>query len=197
METGFRFRCYFRCYADKTQAQTLLRWIGCQRFIDNAKAGLARGILASALGKTREYASDKAQRAGKLTIEVPPHRSSQECSACGHTHRDNRPTQAGFVCQCCGHTENADFNASKVIRARGVNLIVSGEYREKVSKRTMRMANKQSHTVGADRSNRDESQEPVETSVRHPAGHGQMLGSQKQESMAARPAETPATSLRL
>ena len=61
----------------------------------------------------------------------------------------------------------------------------------------MRMANKQSHTVGADRSNRDESQKPVETSVRHPSGNGQMLGAQKQESMAVRPAETPATSLGL
>ena len=31
----------------------------------------------------------------------------------------------------------------------------------------------------------------------HPAGNGQMLGSQKQESMVVRPAETPATSLGL
>lgn len=53
------------------------------------------------------------------------------------------------------------------------------------------MAKKQSHATGADRSSRDESQKPVETSVRHRAGHGQMLGSQKQESMVARPAETP------
>ena len=61
----------------------------------------------------------------------------------------------------------------------------------------MCMAKKQSNTVGADRSNLDESQKPVETSVRHPAGKGQMLGSQKQESMAVRPAEPPATSLGL
>lgn len=169
-----------------------------------AKAGLNRSILASAWGKTKEYASYKAQRAGKLAIEVPPHHSSQECSACGHTHPDNRPTQAGFVCQSCGHTENADFNASKVIRRRGVDLILSGEYREKASKKTMRMAKKQSNTVGADCSNRDSpplravmSRKPVETSVRHPAGNGQMRGSEKQEGLALRPAETPATSLGL
>lgn len=54
-----------------------------------------------------------------------------------------------------------------------------------------------SHAAGEDRSSRDESQKPVETSVRHRAGHGQMLGSQKQESMVARSAETPATSLSL
>lgn len=92
-----------------------------------------------------------------------------------------------------GHTENADFNAAKVIRGRGVNHVLSGEYREKVSKKTMRMAKKQSNPVGADRSNRDSetSQKPVETSVSHPAGNGQMLGSQKQEGMAVRPAEPP------
>ena len=32
-QTGFRFRCY----PTHAQAQTLLRWIGCRRFIYNAK----------------------------------------------------------------------------------------------------------------------------------------------------------------
>ena len=162
-----------------------------------AKAGLSRSILGSAWGKTKEYCAYKAQRAGKLVIEVPAHHSSQECSACGHTHQDNRFSQAEFVCQCCGHTENADSNASKVIRERGVKLVLSGAYREKARKTTMRMAKKQGSTVGADRSNRDESRKPVETSVRRKTGNGLALGSQKQESTAARPAETPATSQRL
>lgn len=43
-----------------------------------AKAGLNKSILASAWGKTKEFASYKAHRAGKLVIEVPPHHSSQE-----------------------------------------------------------------------------------------------------------------------
>ena len=81
-------------------------------------------IVFEALGVQRMTRKPKAKqdekRAGKLAIEVPPHRSSQECSACGHTHPDDRPAQAGFVCQCCGHTGNADFNASKVVRGRGV-----------------------------------------------------------------------------
>jgi putative transposase len=162
-----------------------------------AKAGLSRSILGSAWGKTKEFCVYKAQRAGKLVIDVPAHHSSQECSACGHTHPDNRLSQAEFVCQCCGHIENADSNASKVIRERGVSLILSGEYREKVRKTTMRMAKKQGSTVGVDRSNRDESRKPVETSVRRQAGNGVVLGSQKQEGMAARPAETSATSQRL
>ena len=35
MQIGNRFRCY----PTPSQAQTLLAWIGCQRFIYNAKVG--------------------------------------------------------------------------------------------------------------------------------------------------------------
>lgn len=35
METGFRFRCY----PDLQQQGVLLQWIGCQRFVYNAKVG--------------------------------------------------------------------------------------------------------------------------------------------------------------
>ncbi|HET6460649.1 MAG TPA: zinc ribbon domain-containing protein [Syntrophales bacterium] len=40
-------------------------------------------------------------------------------SKCSHTHPENRQTQALFVCQNCGFTENADFNASLVIKKEG------------------------------------------------------------------------------
>lgn len=148
-----------------------------------AKAGLNKSVLASAWGKTKEFASYKAHRAGKLVIEVPPHHSSQECSACGHTHPDNRPTQAEFVCQCCGHSDNADRNASRVVKMRGVRMILAGEYREKESKRTMRMAKKSSTTVGAGRSERGSatSQKPAETSVRRPDSNARAHGSGKPE----------------
>ncbi len=148
-----------------------------------AKAGLNKSILASAWGKTKEFASYKAHRAGKLVMEVPPHHSSQECSACGHTHPDNRPTQAEFVCQCCGHSDNADGNASRVIKLRGVRIILAGEYREKESKKTMRMAKKSSRTVGAGRSERGSAtrQKPAETSVSRPDSNARAHRSGKQE----------------
>lgn len=148
-----------------------------------AKAGLNKSILASAWGKTKEFASYKAHRAGKLAMEVPPHHSSQECSACGHTHPDNRPTQAEFVCQCCGHSDNADRNASRVIKLRGVRMILAGEYREKESKKTMRMAKRSSRTVGAGRSERGSatSQKPAETSVSRPDSNARAHRSGKQE----------------
>ncbi len=42
----------------------------------------------------------------------------------GHTHPDNRKTQEKFKCVSCGHTDNADKNASKVIKSRAIKLIL-------------------------------------------------------------------------
>ncbi len=92
-----------------------------------AKAGLNRAILASAWGQVVSFTRYKALRAGKLVVTVPPAHSSQECAACGHTHPDNRPSQAEFVCHACGHRDNADHHASVVIARRGARKLLSGE----------------------------------------------------------------------
>jgi putative transposase len=106
------------------------------------KAGLNRAILNAAWGQTETYLAYKARRSHKLVIEIPPFRSSQECRICGHTHPDNRISQSGFVCQACGHTENADRNASHVIAQRGVDVILSGNWKPKERKRTKITASK-------------------------------------------------------
>ena len=103
-----------------------------------AKAGLNKSILASCWGKTRDFANYKALRANKLVIEVPAHHTSQECSRCGYVHQGNRLTQADFACQRCGFRANADDNASYVIANRGVKVILSGQFRPKEKKKTMR-----------------------------------------------------------
>jgi putative transposase len=100
-----------------------------------AKAGLNKAILGSTWGQTKVFLQYKARRQGKLVVEVPPFYSSQECAACGYIHKDNRLTQAEFVCLRCGNTDHADHNAAKVIAARGVTLLLSGEYVEKTKKR--------------------------------------------------------------
>jgi len=99
------------------------------------KAGLNRSILASSWGQTKTYLQYKARRKGKLCVDVPPQYSSQECSACGHIHQDNRQTQSLFVCLSCGYTDNADRNAGKVLAMRGVRLLLSGNYGKKEKKR--------------------------------------------------------------
>jgi putative transposase len=70
-----------------------------------------------------------------LTIEVPAHHSSQECSHCGCTHPDNRPSQAAFICHACDFVANADHNASLVIKQRGVTAVLDGTVGIRVPKK--------------------------------------------------------------
>lgn len=56
-------------------------------------------------------------------IKVNPRYSSQECSKCGHTCKENRPTQSLFECVKCGFTENADFQATLNLFQRGQSLM--------------------------------------------------------------------------
>ncbi|NDC10562.1 MAG: transposase, partial [Oxalobacteraceae bacterium] len=161
---------------------------GHGRWINNgaaAKSGLNKAILASTWGKTKEFLSYKAQRSGKLVIEVPAFYSSQECAACGHTHPDNRPSQAEFVCQRCHHTNHADHNAASIIAKRGVRLVLSGACMQKKSKKCGILNNKVGEVIS----------EPVapvpstlgETEVSRLGGNTQALRSLTQE--------TPATTL--
>ena len=66
--------------------------------------------------------------------------SSRECSKCGHTAKENRPSQAVFCCvrEGCGHKENADLNASRVIMKRAVMMILSRES-DKVCREILRL----------------------------------------------------------
>ena len=60
----------------------------------------------------------KAKLAGVPVFFVDPAYTSQRCSVCGYTNKENRKTQAEFVCLACGHSENADVNAAKNIAFR-------------------------------------------------------------------------------
>jgi putative transposase len=74
------------------------------------KAGLNRGILASAWGLLARRLEDKAP--GRVE-KIHPAYTSQRCSACGHVAADSRESQALFRCTACGYTEHADVNAAK------------------------------------------------------------------------------------
>ncbi len=109
-----------------------------------AKAGLNKAILDSAWGKVKLFTTYKAQRLNKLVLAINPHGTSQECSRCGHTHPDNRLSQAMFECLDCGFTENADVNAARVIKTRGIQKLIDGEITVKEKKRAMRLKKKSS-----------------------------------------------------
>ena len=88
------------------------------------KAGLNKAILNVGWHIIETYTKYKAYQAGKAVFKVNPAYTSQECSTCGHTHSDNRKNQSVFKCVNCNHADNADRNASLVIKKRAINLIL-------------------------------------------------------------------------
>ncbi len=80
------------------------------------KAGLNRAMLDTAFGKIRRNLEYKCGR----VIEVNPAYTSQRCSDCGHTDKENRKNQARFLCVNCGFASNADTNAAINIRRLGM-----------------------------------------------------------------------------
>ena len=162
------------------------------------KRGLNRSILASAWGETKLFTKYKALAAGKLCIEVSPHHSSQECSACGHTHAGNRVSQDRFVCQRCGHAENADINAARVIARRGVEAVVSGSYTLREKKKVGSLRGDRSTSSPAETENLGSERPevtPAETPVSRKAPRRSTLMSKKQELLAVTLGETPTSSL--
>jgi putative transposase len=93
-----------------------------------AKSGLNKAILSVNLGQIRQFSAYKLAEKSKIMIKVKPHYSSQECSECGYTHKDNRPSQTLFLCGKCQHTANADDNAAVVIKNRGKEYIRSDAF---------------------------------------------------------------------
>jgi putative transposase len=92
------------------------------------KAGLNRAILDIAPGQLRRLCAYKAEWRGGMFACVDPQYTSQTCSECGRHPRDDpataqiahgRITRDGFICPFCGFAADADFNAARVIRARG------------------------------------------------------------------------------
>lgn len=58
----------------------------------------------------------KAAEFGVWVVYIDPAYTSQRCSECGHTARNNRRSQSRFCCRECGYADNADVNAAKNIR---------------------------------------------------------------------------------
>ena len=90
-----------------------------------AKKGLNRVISSANMGKIRQFSEYKLIERGKLFLTVKTAYSSQTCSECGFCDKGNRLTQEKFSCLSCSHTENADINAAKVLKQRGLQHIRS------------------------------------------------------------------------
>ncbi|MEV7238921.1 transposase, partial [Streptomyces sp. NPDC051020] len=82
------------------------------------KAGLNRSINDAGWGVFLTILTAKAESAGREVMAVDPRNTSRRCPACGHTAKENRPTQEKFHCTVCGHTAHADtVGALNVLRA--------------------------------------------------------------------------------
>ena len=108
-----------------------------------AKAALSRKILASCWGELDRQLQYKLAWHNKLAVKVSAAYSSQECSQCAHTHPGNREG-ARFSCQRCGVEAHADWNAARVIKARGIKALRDGAY--DAPKTTKRVAFRRKHS---------------------------------------------------
>lgn len=111
----------------------------------SAKAGLNKTLLGANLGQIRKFTRYKLAEKSKLMVLVAPHYSSQECSKCGLIDKENRPTQALFACVTCGHTANADDNAARVLKKRGIQHIRSDAFSKEKTVRKIRARRKKVH----------------------------------------------------
>jgi putative transposase len=85
------------------------------------KQGLNRSITQQSWGLFFELLEYKVIARGGRFIKVDPQHTSQKCNVCGHVSKENRLKQEKFVCKACGHKDNADVNAAKNIRDRGIH----------------------------------------------------------------------------
>ena len=88
-----------------------------------AKSGLNRSLLRVAPARMNAILLRNGARTGTRIELVPARGTSQTCNDCGHRRRENRESQARFRCRSCGHEDNADANAARNVRDRGVAAI--------------------------------------------------------------------------
>jgi putative transposase len=80
---------------------------------------LARSIHDSSWGMLRWMLSYKAEWAGRELVAVPPHYTSQQCSACG-AYVEKALSVRTHVCPWCGYVDDRDMNAARNILKAGV-----------------------------------------------------------------------------
>ncbi|MDM2845495.1 transposase [Citrobacter sp. Cpo090] len=91
-----------------------------------AKSGLNRSILDQGWYEMRRQLEYKQLWRGGQVLAVPPAYTSQRCTCCGHTAKENRLSQSKFRCQACGYTANADVNGARNILAAGHAVLACG-----------------------------------------------------------------------
>jgi putative transposase len=81
---------------------------------------LAKSISDVSWSLFREWVEYFGKVFGVVTVAVPPHYTSQNCSNCGEVVKKSLSTRT-HVCPHCGHTQDRDWNAARNILEKGLS----------------------------------------------------------------------------
>jgi IS605 OrfB family transposase len=82
------------------------------------KTRTSRRMHSWSFAQLKGFIGYKAEERGCTVVAVDPRHTSQACSCCGYTARNNRRSRGRFVCCTCGFELHADLNASRNIAAK-------------------------------------------------------------------------------
>jgi IS605 OrfB family transposase len=82
------------------------------------KTETQRRIHSWSFAQLKKFIEYKAEERGCTVVAVDPRHTSQACSRCGHTARNNRRSRDLFVCRACGYSLHADLNGARNIAAK-------------------------------------------------------------------------------
>ncbi len=83
---------------------------------------LAKSISDAGWYTFRSWLEYFGHKYGKVTVAVPPHNTSQNCSNCGKKVKKSLSTRT-HVCLHCGYTEDRDINAAINILRLGLSTV--------------------------------------------------------------------------
>ncbi|MBD2497318.1 RNA-guided endonuclease TnpB family protein [Nostoc sp. FACHB-280] len=83
---------------------------------------LAKSISDAAWTQFRQWVEYFGKVFGVVTVAVPPHRTSQNCSNCGEVVKKSLSTRT-HVCHHCGHIQDRDHNAARNILEIGLRTV--------------------------------------------------------------------------
>ncbi len=88
-----------------------------------ARSTMARKAADAAIGAAKRELIERATRAGRKVVLVPPAYTTMTCASCGARAKQRLALDVRvFRCDACGHTADRDRNAAHVILAATVEL---------------------------------------------------------------------------
>jgi IS605 OrfB family transposase len=94
--------------------------LNVQGMVKNSK--LAKSINDVAWSIFRQWLEYFGFKYGKVTVAVPPHNTSQNCSNCGQKVPKSLSTRT-HICPHCGYVEDRDINAAINILKKGLSTV--------------------------------------------------------------------------